>query len=907
VDGNQDGYTWDTSYYSWMGVWPHPPGAQYDDNANYWASPGAEAMISAPMDFSMYAPGDRVFLQFLSVFRTPHFEGEYATLAVQARRSGQWGAWDTLWGVINRNDSSLVQISLAHLAGAESIRVAFTFTDTAGTYGWGWGVDDIMLGHESPYPPLVQENFEASCGTSAPPGWSTLDANGDGHSWWVGFTSGITVPNSGSCYAYYRDDYGTSTPAGEDWLLTPPVSVSGKANLALSYDIGINFSSPVNESVFVELRTHDGISWGTWEKIVRYGGSDLSTHVDLDLSGMLPVESVQVAFVYADYDGGYHRAVGVDNVVITAIDTFDVDVATTGLLPYPDSTLPRIFVPSVITKNTGRTQQSYRVHFSVLDTLGNVVYEDSSFLMFRSAGQVDTTTFPEVDLPAGMRVIRKAWTSLSTDAFSFNDTLIDTLTTSPLVDLQVDTIRGYAYGDPALPATFSVSFHNLMDTLLLHIPLELSITDLTAGSTLVYRDTVIMDTMDPYASATLDFPPFQPPNLDHTYLLRATLSQSDDNPANDTATKPFSTLLAPFGEVLAYAPSPFSPKIPRSVITDITFSTDQQRFYLLRTSHPGEIWAFQPETNQFSLAFTTTPLQMGIQEESRAITWWPVDPLFWVVQEGLDTSGQRVYLTAVAYDTTGTPTGAQLNLDSLLQHPQRIVSMTAFPPTWTPGGREGGDLLILGDDSTGVQTRWTLHLQPLQVLDARPTGDSLASIAYLARGVNWTLYSRVGASNRALLLTDSSGTVLDSVSFMGTLWPRTVAFWERTGEIGQPGAHMKALITDSYDVYILSLGHTWGVVGIAENLLPPRNDASGVQVIRRGERVRLPFISPHDGSLTADLYDAMGRHVARIFQGKVPAGSQYLTFSLHALRTGVYHLHLQRQDRARWIKVLVLP
>ena len=907
LDQNQDGYSWDTSYYNRLSVWPNPPGAEYDDDDNYWAQPGAEGLISAPLDMTGYSAGDRVFAQFLSIFQSTGNLGEYVTFAVQAWSGGQWGNWDTLWGVINRNDSGIVRVSLAHLAGADSIRVAFTYTDTAGIYGFGWGIDDIFLGHESPYSSQLSEDFETSCGTAAPPGWSVVDSNHDGHSWWVGTTPGVTVPSSGSCFAYYRDDYGTSTPAGEDWLLSPVVSLAGKASFAFSYDIGINFSSPVNESVFVKLRIHDGISWGPWQNIVRYGGNDISTHVDLDLSGVLPAESAQVAFVYADYDGGYHRAVGVDNVVITAIDTFDVDVATTGIQPVTDTTIPRVFTPIVITKNTGRTQQSYKVHFSIEDTLSTVFMEDSATLVFRNPGQVDTTLFPSVSLPAGIRVIRKAWTSLSTDAFSFNDTLKDTLTTAAVVDLQVNCIQGYAYGDPALPTTFSVVLHNLTDTLLTGTLVGLTITDLTAGSTRVYQDTTIQDTIYPYATTTLFFPPFQPPDLDHDYLLRANLLQNDDNPANDTATATFSTHLAPFGEVLAHFPSPFSPKTT-SGVADITFRTDQQKLYLLRATYPGEVWAFQPETQQFSLAFNTTPRQMGVQEESRAITWWPDHAHFWIVQEGLDTSGQRLYLTAVEYDTTGTPTGGQLNLDSLLLHPQRIVSMGTYPRTQTQGGLEGGDLLILGNDSAGIRTRWTLHLQPLQLVEARPTPDSFNAFAYLARGVNWTLYAfNRYHQNTLLFLVDSSGTPLDTTSLPTYFVASALAFWERSAEIGVPGAHMKALVTDNYDVYVLSLGHTWDVVGISESPPAPEGPLPGIQVIHRGDRLHLPFSFHRTGRLSVDLYDAMGRHVAQLFKGQAIQGKQRLSFQLPAVHAGIYHLRIQHHGTTRWVRVFLLP
>jgi hypothetical protein len=68
--------------------------------------------------------------------------------------------------------------------------------------------------------------------------------------------------------------------------------------------------------------------------------------------------------------------------------------------------------------------------------------------------------------------------------------------------------------------------------------------------------------------------------------------------------------------------------------------------------------------------------------------------------------------------------------------------------------------------------------------------------------------------------------------------------------------------------------------------------AAHVSVLRDGSRVRVAFTLPAPGPATLDVYDAMGRHVDRLYAGDAPAGSTIVTWNRARGGRGIYFARL---------------
>ncbi len=163
---------------------------------------------------------------------------------------------------------------------------------------------------------ILQEDFE-----DVWPGWTYVDGNSDGVFWQVGTTndlSSYTPPDYGTQYAFYSDDdAGPGINTNEEWISPalgiPPYSDS----LKLQYGWGFNIWEP-GEELRVYARFFNG-SWGSWNLIQTYNADGSGTE-EIDLSGYLPADSVQVRWLYNDEASSIHYgwACAVDNVIITA-------------------------------------------------------------------------------------------------------------------------------------------------------------------------------------------------------------------------------------------------------------------------------------------------------------------------------------------------------------------------------------------------------------------------------------------------------------------------------------------------------------------------------------------------------------------------------------------------------------
>ncbi len=911
VDGNADSVSWDTSSNvpGTPNDFVNPPGAVYnDDAAGGGAPPGAEALISGPIDFTGYVNGDQVFLRFFSNFQIYNQGGgEYATVAVQPYIFGVWGAWDTVWLQINSDRQGYELVDLSNFALADSIKLAFTFTDTSGEWGWGWGIDDIAIGTVT-QAVMLNEDFE-TC--ALPTGWSVIDSNADGMSWMVGTTTDLstwTPPNFGTCYAYYSDDdAGSGAPAGQEWLISPAVSVAGFTQVGFSYDFGFNIIDTQNEVFTVFLRTFDGTAWSAWQTVTTYSGADMAQHEDLDISTFLPAESVQVAFVYEDLDGGWYWAVGVDNVSIYEIVPPTVDVGIVSLDPGMAGVVPPTFTPTVVAKNFGLTQQSYQVNFQIETPGGTVLFADSVQLMYRHGGTLDTLAFAPFTANLGDTLVLKTWASVAGDQDPNNDMVQYTAVVVNANDVAVSAISGPMYGDPVYAYPFSIQVDNVGALDQATVDVRFMILDVTAGNTVVHDETLSVANLAAQTSTTLTSTPFQPVDPSHDYQLMAYTLAADDFAGNDTATGSFTTQVAPFGTVLA---AWNDTTLANYDLAGVTYREDADLFYAVSMNTPG-VLSMDPYTGTVSLAFTLTGFGAPGGDIPWGIAWDPTMHSFWVGHIGCaDANCSAVsYMYAARYDTQGVFTGDTVNLMTLT-NTGYMAGMDYFPLTDENGQVVGGYFWMVGvADPTWANfaNLWKVDLHTGTVVAqlANPDASSYRGVAYLARGLNWVLLG--GWNQNQLQLWDST---LSSMVFSATANSMAdVDIWENPAEIAAGMYQIKALVTTSSpdnQFFVVSLGSPWSAVGVEEGSRTTHalRFLPGPRLIRG--QAEVAFSLPASQQVRLALYDGMGRRVKTLAEGVYGPGLHRVSWDPSRLGSGLYFYRFEAGGKVFNRKVVVV-
>ena len=88
--------------------------------------------------------------------------------------------------------------------------------------------------------PVFTEGFE---GSSIPAGWTTIDADQDGYGWEHSSVQGDVPGHTGSgavaSYSYDNATYNALTP--DNWLITPPISLSGTSSLSFWFVVASSY------------------------------------------------------------------------------------------------------------------------------------------------------------------------------------------------------------------------------------------------------------------------------------------------------------------------------------------------------------------------------------------------------------------------------------------------------------------------------------------------------------------------------------------------------------------------------------------------------------------------------------------------------------------------------------------
>lgn len=877
INENGDTVAWDTATsVPGSGAFPNPPGAVYDDDAaGSSAPPGVEALISNPIDFTMFSSGDTVYLRFYSDFEIYGAGGgEYAAVAIQPFAFGGWGSWDTVWTVTGTDLAGYEIVDLSTYAVSDSIKLAFVFTDTSGVWGWGWGIDDIALGTFTSQV-FLSENFE---GCALPAGWTTQDDNADGFTWTVVDTTAdndigsFAPPNPGQCYAYYSDDdAGTGAPPGDEWLISPAIGVAGFNNVGLAFDMGFRVIDVANEAFVVYARTHDGTSWGSWTEVYNYMGDDISQSVEVDLSSLMPAESLQLAFVYRDMNGGWYWAIGVDNIMVYEIVPPSTDVGVVSLVPGEFGVAPPSFSPQVTVKNFGLSTQSFQVHLKIEDTQANVLYQDSLPVNYLQSGNLSTNTFSTFNATVGDTLILTAWTDLADDNPS-NDQTQYTVVVRHALDASV-AVSGPAYGDPLFSYTFTVDISNVGADSLDTVQVEVAFIDQATG-TAAQADTLTATGIQPTATASLTTA-FQPPDPLTDYTVQAAVLTADDNAANDTATTTFSTQIAPMGTVLASYTFPTT--LPAGYdLAGITYREDNGKFYVVSMNTPG-VYELDPTTGTLTFLFNT--YAFGANDIPWGIAFDPTDTTLWVTQ--IDAATSVGYLYAAKYDFSGTL------LDTVdlmaLTGQGYIAGMDYFPRTQEPGGQTvGGYFWAVGvaDPSWNTMaTIWKLDLHTKTVVGqvANPDPQTYRGVAYYAHGVNLVFLG--GWNQDQVHIWDS--TLTSQFAAFDAPSVADLDLWEDLTHY-QALAVLNIQHTDNI-IQVVALGMPWQVS--VEEGAPREVLRFAPKAMARGRAVALLNL-PTAADVKAAVFDATGRRMAQVVDGRLEAGSHRLEWK--APKPGLY-------------------
>jgi len=308
IDANGDSVSWLVGTTDDLYIYEPPNyGTCYayysDDDAGYGAPAGNDGLLSPAIDVSS-ATEVRVIYSW--GFRS--LGDTRGVVAVRTFSGGSWGDFDTL----ATYSSSGSGVDTFIVTAGDSLQILFEFQDPgSATWGWAYGIDNVIVEEYIPPPPPLAEDFEACV---MPSGWTVIDANGDSVSWLVGTTSDLSIyepPDYGTCYAYYSDDdAGYGAPAGNDGLLSPVIDISSLTVGAVRFSWGFRALGDTR-GVFA-LRTFSGGSWSSFDTLATFtsSGSGVDTFIVVG-------DSLQLLFEFQDPGSAtWGWAFGIDNVYV---------------------------------------------------------------------------------------------------------------------------------------------------------------------------------------------------------------------------------------------------------------------------------------------------------------------------------------------------------------------------------------------------------------------------------------------------------------------------------------------------------------------------------------------------------------------------------------------------------------
>ena len=226
---------------------------------------------------------------------------------------------------------SSVYFTTPDACSAPTDLVTTNITANSATLGWSDNQDSYNVQYRKVY---FYEDFESQ---TLPTGWTTIDANGDGNTWGIGFSTAHSGDNGAYNLSYVYSSDGSVTTTPDDYLVSPQLDLQGTLRVWLS---GYAFNGTRYEEHFEILLSTTGNSAADFTTTLVGESTTINGYVEYtaDLSsyagqqGYIAIRHFNCTdqyYLYVDDFGLY----GTENWVSVNPNPTNATVTLTGLTP----------------------------------------------------------------------------------------------------------------------------------------------------------------------------------------------------------------------------------------------------------------------------------------------------------------------------------------------------------------------------------------------------------------------------------------------------------------------------------------------------------------------------------------------------------------------------------------------
>jgi N-acetylneuraminic acid mutarotase len=268
---------------------------------------------------------------------------------------------------------------------------------------------------------LLDEDFESGM----PAGWRVINGDNDSFTWVVGTFYMVPPPYYGTAYCLYNDDVAGEGNISGDTIQTPTLGIPDSITfLYLSY--GYGHAEYEGESLKVEVRYHNGISWGDWQELRAYGATDSATDTCILNENN---DSLQVMWLYRDDHTYEHWGWGssFDNVLIEYLIPVEKDAGMFSInSPVSDTTIGSFVQVNGTVKNYGTDTFSFESVVNIYDPDDNITFTQTFKVYSLPPSDTLNIDFGSFQLTKGGAYTVEMFTYALEDTSSWNDSLTTT-------------------------------------------------------------------------------------------------------------------------------------------------------------------------------------------------------------------------------------------------------------------------------------------------------------------------------------------------------------------------------------------------------------------------------------------------------------------------------------------------
>ncbi len=440
---------------------------------------------------------------------------------------------------------------------------------------------------------LLNEDFESGM----PAGWTVINGDNDSFSWVVGTYGFLPPPDYGTAYCLYNDDAAGWGNVSGDSIQTPILGIPDSITyLYLSY--GYGHAQYEGESLKVEVRYHDGITWGGWQQLRTYGVNVLArdTFV-LDENN----DSLQVMWLYRDdhTPSAWGYGSSFDNVLIDCFIPVEKDAGMFSInSPVLDTNIGTFVQVNGTVKNYGTDTFSFEAGVNIYDPDSINVFTNTIPVNDLPTSDTLNIDFGSFQLMKGGIYTVEMYTYALEDSSYWNDSLTNTFN-SIGSHIPVEKDAGmFSINSPVLDTTIGtfVQVNGTVknygtDTFSFEAGVNIYDPDLISA----FTNTIQVDSLAPSDTLNIDFGSFQL-TKGGTYTVEMyTYALEDTSYWNDSLTTTFNSIDCSWESI----PSPGIRAYNHTVVYDPT----RDLFFIMGGDSTGSrtnmdiCLEFDPKTN----------------------------------------------------------------------------------------------------------------------------------------------------------------------------------------------------------------------------------------------------------------------------------------------------------------------